>query len=268
MDDIWKARRKQNPVIQTAEFEHDGPLIEFELVDERHRRGRDESGMEIGPDLVLFFGDKVVVCSPKEMFDWEARDFQRPKIMFQGLAYYLSHKLPGDQERPFRYELAAWPEFLREEPKHTIVYDEDYVQMRDGRFKKVKSVSGKPSRLLFLYPFLGYAWSGMKKNFLEPHGFNPLRISLFSCVLSYSIFLAELISFFWFSSGVLQWAIGNSYLWLDYTFLLILPVDAAVRFFQIVNGTARYPDGFLEWIVSFFRSRREARIMDDEDSGF
>ena len=294
MEQNWKARRPRqpkNPFLEPEsepvpfepasepielEFEpverpaprNEGPAVEFELVDDPHRSGRDEGGREIGPDLVLFFRQKIVVCSPKQMHDWEARNFEKPKILFEGDAYYLSRRLPGDEDRPFRYELLEWPAYIENEPKHVIDYNEDYVEQRDGRFKKVKSKTGHTSRLTFLYPFLGFVWSGTKKRFLEPHGFNPVRISLFSCIFAYAIFMAELISFFFFASGVLQWSSGNHLLWLDYTFLLVLPVDAAVRFFQIVNGTARYPDGFLEWIPNFFRQRREERIvMHDDDEG-
>lgn len=241
-------------------------VFEFELLEDNRSAHRDEGGIEMGPDLVLFFGNKIVVCSPKQMYDWEAKNFERPKIIFQGNAYYLTRMLPGDEERPYRYELADWPEYLQEEPKYVIEYNEEYVYQRDGRFKKVSSRTGKTSRLTFLYPILGFAWSGVKKNFLEAHGFNPLRISLFSCFLAYGVFMAELISFFFFASGVLQWSIGNHMLWLDYCCLLILPVDAAVRFFQIVNGTARYPDGFLEWIFSFLRQKQAERVVThDED---
>lgn len=278
MEPTWKAQRRRQPKNPFLEPESepepvpspepdDGTVVEFELVESTHRPGRDEGGLEIGPDLVLFFDNKTVVCSPKQMHDWEARNFERPRIMIQGDAYYLSRRLPGDEDRPFRYELAEWPAFLESDPKNVIHYNEDYVEQRDGRYKRFKSKTGRTSRLTFLYPILGFAWAGMKKKLLEPHGFNPVRISLFSCVLAYGIFMAELISFFFFASGVLQWSSGNHMLWLDYTFLLVLPVDAAVRFFQIVNGTARYPDGFLEWIPNFFRHRREERVVmhDDEE---
>jgi hypothetical protein len=265
VDDPWKARRRpKTPEFQAAEIEPDGPVFEFELLDDSPPARHDESGMELGPDLVLFFSNKIVVCSPKQMYDWEAKNFEKPKIVVRNKAYYLTRLLPGDEERPYRYELAEWPDYLQAEPNYVIDYDENYVNQRDGRFKKVKSKTGKTSRLTFLYPFLGFAWSGFKKKFLEPHGFNPLRISLFSCVLAYVIFMAELISFFFFASGVLQWSIGNGMLWLDYTCLLVLPVDAAVRFFQIVNGTDRYPDGFLEWIPNFFLKNRPVRVAADE----
>jgi hypothetical protein len=262
--DIFKSRRQRRPIFEPAEVVKEPASIEFELVEEPVQRpGRqrapqvEQTTIEVGTDEVLLYGNKVVVCSPKRMDDWEAKDFQRPKILFQGDPYYLSRKLPGDATRPYRYELGPWPDYLEEEPKHTLTYDEEYVNRRDTRFKKVRSVTGRQSRLTFLYPILGFCWSGFKERFLEPHGFNPLRISLFSCILAYVIFMGELISFFFLASGLLERFFGSGIQWLDYLFLLVLPIDSAVRFFQIVNGTARYPVGFLEWIVNFIRPNRE-----------
>jgi len=254
-----------NPA-QAAKIDTSQTLIDdFELLQHVVNESGGDPGFELGPDLVLFMGDRLVVCSPKQMWDWEVQDYGRPRIEFQDKGYYVSNKLSGDEDRPFRYELTPWPAQLRATPSQTIVYDEGYITNRDGRFKKVQSRSGRRSRMVFLYPFLGFAWSGMKKDVLEPHGFNAVRISLMSCIMAYTVFLMELISFFMFASGMLQWMIGNAFLAVDYAFLLILPVDAAIRFFQIVNGTSRYPDGFLEWIISFARQKREEQLAEAED---
>ena len=265
VDDQWKARRRRNPA-QAARIDPSETLIDdFELLQQVVNESGGDPGMELGPDLVLFMGEKLVVCSPKQMWDWEVQDYGRPRIEFQGNGYYLSRKLSGDEDRPYRYELAPWPVRLRASQRQTIVYDEGYVTNRDGRFKKVKSQTGRRSRMTFLYPFLGFAWSGTKRDFLEPHGFNAVRISLMSCILAYAIFLTELVSFFFFSTGMLQWMIGSALLVVDYCCLLVLPVDAAIRFFQIVNGTSRYPDGFLEWVLNFVLQKREERIAEMEE---
>ncbi len=239
-------------------YDDDDPF-DFELVTEKKSRkgsSADQSGVEVGPDRVLFFGTKTVVCAVREMPQWEAVNFQKPKIIFQGEPYYLSRKLPGDVDHPFRYELAPWPNY-QEDPPQTFEYDENYVAQRDGRFKKVRPVTGKSSRYTVLYPVLGFFWSGFKKNMLEPKGFNPLRISLASCVFAYAVFVGELFSFFFSASGMWQRLFGSGFLWLDYLCLVLFPFDAAIRFFQIVNGSSRYPDGFLEWAVKFiFRPRQ------------
>ena len=233
---------------------HDDDPFDFELVTEKRSRKRrsvaDESGVEVGPDQVLFFGTKIVVCAVREMPQWEAVNFRRPKIIFQGNEYYLSRKFPGDEDHPFRYELAPWPNY-QEDPPATIEYDEDYVAQRDGRFNRVRSVTGRSSRFVVLYPFLGFFWSGVKKSVLEPKGFNPLRISLASCLLAYAVFVGELLSFFFGATGFWQKLLNTNVLWFDYLCLILFPVDAAIRFFQIVNGSTRYPDGFLEWAFKY-----------------
>lgn len=210
------------------------------------RPNRPPSGVEIGPDMVLYFGEKIVVCAVKEMPEWESRESARPAIEFEGKRYYLSRRMPGDEDRPVRYELAPWPDFAGIHPKVTIVYDEDYVALRDGAFKKIKPVTGHRTNWRYLYPLLGLFPSAFKENVLEPNGINPLRVSLISSLVAYVIFLAELGCLFFFQFGIFQRLVGP-FIWLDYLAVLLLPFDSAVRIYQIFTGV-RYPDGFYEWL--------------------
>lgn len=214
---------------------------------------RPPSGAEIGPDVVLYFGEKIVVCAIKEMPEWESRESSRPAIEFEDKRYYVSRKLRGDEDRPVRYELAPWPNFGGIRPKFTIVYDEDYVALRDGAFKKIRPTAGHQTNWRFLYPLLGFFPASFKEDVLEPHGINPLRISLITCISAYVFFLAELISLFFFSYGICQRIIGPL-IWLDYLAVILLPFDSAVRFYQVINRE-RYPDGFFEWLPKFLPRR-------------
>jgi hypothetical protein len=214
---------------------------------------RPPSGVEVGPDVVLYFGEKIVVCAVKEMPEWETRESSRPAIEFEEKRYYLSRKLLGDEDRPFRYELAPWPDFAGVRPKVVIVYDEDYVALRDGAFKKIKPADGHKTNWRFLYPLLGFAPASFKEEVLEPHGINPLRVSLITCMGAYVFFMVELVSLFFFSHGIFQ-RLAGPLIWLDYLCVVLLPFDSAVRFYQILNRE-RYPDGFFEWLPKFLLRR-------------
>ncbi|MBI5800494.1 MAG: hypothetical protein HZA92_07175 [Verrucomicrobia bacterium] len=213
-------------------------------------QNRPPSGVEVGPDVVLYFGEKIVVCAAKEMPEWESRESSRPAIEFEDHRYYLSRKLRGDEDRPTRYELAPWPAFASARPKVVIVYDEDYVALRDGAFKKIKPTGGQQTVWRFAYPLLGFFPASFKESVLEPHGINPLRVSLITCLCAYVFFVAELICLF-FSFGIFQKFFGPL-IWLDYLAVVALPFDSAVRFYQILNRE-RYPDGFFEWLPKFLR---------------
>ena len=212
---------------------------------------RPPSGVEIGPDVVLYFGEKIVVCAVKEMPEWESRESSRPAIEFEDKRYYLSRKLRGDEDRPIRYELAPWPAFAGGRPRVVIVYDEDYVALRDGAFKKIRPVAGQATGWRFLYPLLGFFPASFKEEVLEPHGINPLRVSLITCMVAYVFFLTELISLFFFGHGILQKLVGW-FIWMDYLAVMMLPFDSAVRLYQVLNRE-RYPDGFFEWLPKFLR---------------
>lgn len=214
---------------------------------------RPPSGVEVGPDVVLYFGEKIVVCAVKEMPEWETKESSRPAIEFEDKRYYLSRKLRGDEDRPIRYELAPWPDFAGVRPKVVIVYDEDYVALRDGAFKKIRPADGHKTNWRFLYPLLGFAPASFKEEVLEPHGINPLRVSLITCMGAYVFFMAELICLFFFSFGIFQ-KFFTPLIWLDYLCVVLLPFDSAVRFYQILNRE-RYPDGFFEWLPKFLQRR-------------
>lgn len=218
---------------------------------EHHKRP--PSGAEVGPDQVLYFGEKLVVCAVKEMPEWESIESSRPAIEFEGHRYYLSRKLRGDEDHPIRYELAPWPAFASARPKVVIVYDEDYVALRDGAFKKIKPTSGQRTFWRFLYPLLGFFPASFKENVLEPHGINSLRVSLITCLCAYLFFVAELVCLFFFTYGIFQKFIP-SLIWLDYLAVMTLPFDSAVRFYQILHRE-RYPDGFFEWLPKFLQRR-------------
>ena len=214
---------------------------------------RPPSGAEVGPDVVLYFGEKVVVCAAKEMPEWESRESSRPAIEFEGKRYYLSRKLRGDEERPIRYELAPWPDFGGIRPKNVIVYDEDYVALRDEAFKKIKPVSGHKTAWRLVYPLLGFFPARFKEDVLEPNGINPLRVSLITCCCAYLFFIGELVSLFFLGHGIGQ-RVAAPLVWGDYLAVLLLPFDSGVRFYQIVNSV-RYPDGFFEWLPKFLGGR-------------
>lgn len=210
------------------------------------RPNRPRSGVDVGPDQVLYFGEKLVVCAIKEMPEWESRESARPAIEFEGRRYYLSRKMVGDEERPVRYELAPWPDFAGIRPPVTILYDEDYVALRDGAFKKIRPVTGHRTNWRFVYPLLGFFPAGFKEHVLEPNGINPLRVSLLSSLLAYVVFVAELVCLFFFHFGIFQRVTGEL-IWLDYLAVVLLPFDSAVRIYQIFTSV-RYPDGFFEWL--------------------
>ncbi len=214
---------------------------------------RPPSGVEVGPGVVLYFGEKIVVCAVKEMPEWESKESSRPAIEFEEKRYYLSRKLRGDEDRPIRYELAPWPDFAGVRPKVVIVYDEDYVALRDGAFKKIRPADGHKTGWRFLYPLLGFAPASFKEDVLEPHGINPLRVSLITCLGAYVFFMVELVSLFFFSHGIFQ-RLAGIFIWLDYLAVVLLPFDSAVRFYQILNRE-RYPDGFFEWLPKFLQRR-------------
>ena len=127
------------------------------------------------------------------------------------------------------------------------------MALRDEAFKKIKPVDGQKTNWRLLYPLLGFLPASFKEDVLEPHGINPLRVSLITCLSAYLFFVAELVCLFFLSYGIFKRLI-SPLIWLDYFAVVSLPFDAAVRLYQVLNRE-RYPDGFYEWLPKFLARR-------------
>ena len=124
------------------------------------------------------------------------------------------------------------------------------VALRDGAFKKIHPVSGRKTGWRFFYPLLGFFPASFKEYVLEPHGINPLRVSLVTSLCAWLLFVGELLSLFFLQRGIFQ-HFADVFIWGDYLAVVVLPFDSAVRVYQTFTGE-RYPDGFYEWLPKIF----------------
>lgn len=207
--------------------------------------------LKIGPDRACISDGKVLVFAIRDMADWTVREFQRRPIYFQGGKYFLKRKTPGPPPYAFTYELAPWAGEPGQESSASITYDEAYVEEREQRHRTDRKHERIYPALLCLYPLLGLAWSGFKERVLGPLGFDPVSITSASTFMIFCIFMLEGIFVFYFHGGLIAPFCGRtlyeSVLWLDRALLIVLPMDAAVRYSQVIRGDS-CPDGFLEWI--------------------
>ncbi len=218
----------------------------------------------IGPDRVLQLEDAVLVYTPREMTDWQVREFCRMPIFFQGVKYYLLRKARGEPPFTFCYELAPWPADLFEESKLAIQYDEAYVARRDEGEHTDRIDEFGRAFLLPLYPFLGFLWSRFKDRKLERFGFNPASITGASLYLSLVIILGEVIFFSFLGQGFFQIILGLPTPLADCVLFAALPIDSVIRCGQVLQGVEA-PDGFLEWLAKWIKrvmaaSKRRAAL--------
>ena|SRR2546422_10263932 len=209
----------------------------------------------IGPDRVVCLEDAVLVYTPREMTDWQLREFCRIPIHFRGAKYYLLRKARGGPPFAFCYELAPWPADLFEESKLAIQYDEAYVTRREAGEKAEEIDQLGRCVLLPLYPFLGFLWSRFKDRRLERFGFNPVSLTGASLYLAFGLFLGQGVLVFYLHSGIVELFLGSGTTWLDYAILLLLPVDVVARYHQVLRGDP-FPDGFFEWALRFRRRKK------------
>jgi hypothetical protein len=202
----------------------------------------------VGPDKVQVGDFTVTVFAMRPMVDWTVREFSIVPIYFRGHKFYLKKKIDGPAPFACRYELAPWYPQLGLESSLSIVYDEDYVADRDRYFRTDRRNDHLHSALFGIYPLLGFCWSGFKERVLSRIGFEPVDITEASIIIAFSFFMMEGIFAFYFRSGFLAALFGQRLLFgLDWTLLVVLPLDCAMRYGQVIRGDS-FPAGFLEWL--------------------
>src|SRR2546427_5407430 len=91
--------------------------------------------IKIGPDRVTLSGPQVIIDAAHEMADWKVREYARIPIYFRDEKYLLRQKTAAERPYAQRYVLEPWPADDRENPRSTLVYDEETVAQREAEIK-------------------------------------------------------------------------------------------------------------------------------------
>ncbi len=203
--------------------------------------------LEVGPDKVHLIGNEVTVFAMRAIPDWTLREFCRVPIYFQGNKYYLLRKTPGPRPYAMHYQLAPWHPDLGTESGRSIEYNEEYVAQREAQFRSDRREEHMHPALMCLYPLLGICWSRFKVRALGPRGFEPLSITGASVMLLFACWMAESVFVLYFHLGFLALIFSRVWLlWVDRLLFVLLPIDCAIRYGKVLEGSES-PPGFLEW---------------------
>lgn len=207
----------------------------------------------VGSDVVEVAADHLLINARHPMVEWRIREFCRQPIYLQGQKFYLRNRRKAAPPFAIRYELAPWPEDLRDESPESFRYDEAFVAARDAEFRSERHRTALWYVLLPVYPLLGLCWSRFKENVLWPIGFVPVYITSASMTLVFCAVFLDAIFFGFLGGGLLMNILGPTALggWAvvaDLGLIGILALDCALRFSQLLNNQTPVPDGFLEWL--------------------
>ena len=185
------------------------------------------------------------------------REFRRMPIFVGESKFFLCQKLPGQGPFAMRYVLERWPaDELIDTASSAFSYDEEFVRERDAEHGRNARADQIGRLLLFVYPLLGFLWSGTKKK-LIPFGLVPRSItaaSLFAglCLLILQgTFIRLRLGFLTILFGQMQ-RLELGLLAADYALLGLMLVDLVLRFDQHLKDK-EHPWGFGEWMMQPFR---------------
>jgi hypothetical protein len=142
-----------------------------------------------------------------------------------------------------RYELVAWQPALHENTGAHIVYDHEYVELRDRDAKQDRHDHSVSTALWYLAVFLGFLPSRVKDHIGRRYGIDPVTATRRSIVLE--LFLAiDAIGLSVFCaathamSPVIPWISSG-----------ILFIDCIIRWDRVLAEEPS-PPGLLEWVIS------------------
>ena len=129
----------------------------------------------LGSDHLSIEPERLVIRSPVDMLDWQARDFRRIQVQHAGRSWKLVAKVPGVNDT-VRYELLPWPDDRSDLPGGVIVYDEAYVEARDAERDRSTRADKAGLPGFVLRPLIGLLPVRMKRR-LEVSGYGDAVVT-------------------------------------------------------------------------------------------
>jgi len=196
----------------------------------------------VGRDRIRHHGDRVFVDAACEMPDWAVSRYRPVAVVVAGTRHAVRAAEPGPRGR-WRYELSPWRADDGERPSREIVYDADYVEIRDHRRHSEQVGTAASWLALPVVPLLGLLPSGAKARLEGRIAFEPrsaTRISVaFAGLLCAA--LGALLTIHWMTRAVLPPGLE----WLSTAFPLLV-LDTLVRHGGVRDDTLP-AWGLFEW---------------------
>jgi hypothetical protein len=203
----------------------------------------------VGRDSVQTEGPRRIVESAREMPEWQASQFRKTEVLFEDERFFVAEasRSPG---RRYRYVLEPWPDDLADRPSRTILYDGEYIALRDaGRIRAWLGLLLWPAQALAM-PVLGCLWNGTKRRLQGHLALNASRatnqslLAEYVAVLLLGIYTWVLLLAPWAGSELSPLATASA--------AAALLLDAVLRYDHLQD----HPEDLLgvgEWLVRLAR---------------
>jgi hypothetical protein len=189
-----------------------------------------------GTDRVVVRDDGLSIYAPT-MDGWRISKHRPAVILFEGERYQLVSMEPVGP-RVVHYRLTRFDN--KTIASEEILYDEEFVRIRDETTRAVRGRTRVAYALVPLYPILGFVWSDARRAFRLRYGFGR-RAAALSFALEFG---AVLLIATWVLTLFLP--VG---FWLV---AIILVIDVGMRWSSSLRDDGNEPYGFFEWM---FRRR-------------
>ena len=203
----------------------------------------------LGRDTTHREGGRVIVQSPVSMPDWKVSKFRRTAVVYKDERFFVAEVTRG-ADGGHRYVLEPWPADRGDRPSRTILYEEEYVHLRDrNRWRAWIALCSWPA-LVCANPLLGCLWLPTKRSLQRRLGLDPKFATLQALLCQYVLVLLLVLAMF---AAMWGYVILPGLSWAEVLIVAgVLLLDAVMRY----DHLQKYPEEFLgvgEWLGRFRR---------------
>ena len=182
------------------------------------------------------------------MPDWEVRKARRAAIVFRDVTYFVTAREPGARGR-VTYVLEPWPERSADVPGARLVYDREYVQMRDREVGLARAGVALTPLLVFLTPLVGFLPSALKRRIHTTTGIHPVTSTRRSVYLQgmMVLLLGTYLGITGFAGVIGPGVASFTAQVIRYAIQIALTLDLVFRVGCLLRGTLDQ-DGAYEWL--------------------
>jgi len=141
----------------------------------------------VGEDVILRKGERLVVCSKVDMDEWEIGEIRKTAIYINDESWFIVGK-QFSASGEVRYLLEPWLDAMREIPGRVIRYDEEYVRARDEAEKKKRFESRIYPILYLMSGLIGFLPSGVKAKIEAKFGVSARNTTIISIFIELLLF--------------------------------------------------------------------------------
>ena len=135
----------------------------------------------------------MIVQSPVLMPEWKASKFRRTAVVYEDSRFFVAEATRGP-DGCHRYVLEPWPDDKGDRPSRTILYEQEYVRLRDANRARAWVALFLWPAMVCANPVVGCLWTRTKRSLQRRLGLDPKLATLQALLCQYVLVLLLVVT--------------------------------------------------------------------------